>query len=442
MCRSDFLERGRRTIVAAHFSTFLLLFFSFLIMVTSCEEPSFIGLEVQPPGDRFIVESYRDEMISTSVWKRDSVFAMGHPRSLLGVMDDPLFGRLSASFLTEIGIFDAVDFGSDRVADSLVLYLVYTGTYGAESGPQEITVFEITEDIDYQTEYFSNFDPAELIYEPDVLAVHTINPAEGDTLIAIPITSTRFQDKLLFAPDTVTQSIVNFLSYFKGVYVKADLVDGDGAIFSVNLNHPDSKLSLFYRNDTPDTTFRYDFVINQGAIRVNLFEHDHSTAVFHDDISQTATDDSVYYVQGAAGVMGRLDFDFLDTWRDSMRVRPRPVSINRARLYLPVDESGIDEKYPLPDRLSLFEKDEDGRLFGVIDLSFGDQYFGGAYNAEEGYYSMNITSWVQAFMSEKKTDKSLYVSVRESGSTANRVVLRNSKHSLGGARLEITYTKN
>jgi len=406
-------------------------------MFTSCEDPSFVGLEVQPPGDRFIVESYRDEMISTSVWKRDSVFAMDHPRSLLGVMDDPLFGRLSASFLTQIGVFDVADFGSDRVADSLILYLFYTGTYGGENGPQEITVYEITENIDHQVNYFSNFDAAEMIYDPDVLAVHTINPAEGDTLIAIPITSARFQDKLLFAPDTVTQSIGAFLSYFKGVYVKADLVDGDGAIFTVNLNHPDSKLSLFYRNDTPDTSFRYDFIINQNANRVNLFEQDYSTAVFHDDISQTATDDSVCYVQGAAGVMGRLDFDLLHTWRDSM-----PVSINMARLYLPVDESAIDEKYPLPARISLFEKDEDGRLFGVIDLSLGDQYFGGTYNTEEGYYSMNITNWVQAFVREKKTDKSLYVSIRESGTTASRAVLRNSKHSLGGARLEITYTKH
>ena len=406
-------------------------------MVTSCEDTSFVGLEVQPPGDRFIVESYRDEIINTSVWKRDSVFAMGHPRSLLGVMDDPLFGRLSASFFTQIGVIDAADFGSDRVVDSLILYLFYTGTYGGENGPQEITVREITENIDYQANYFSNFDAAELIFEPDVLAVHTINPAEGDTLIAIPITSTRFQDKLLFAPDTATQSLGDFLNYFKGVYVKADLPGGDGAIFSVNLNHPDSKLSLFYRNDSPDTSFRYDFIINQGANRVNLFEQDYSTAVFYDDISQIATDDSVYYVQGAAGVMGRLDFDFLHTWRDSM-----PVSINMARLYLPVDETAIDEKYPLPARIALFEKDEDGRLFGVIDLSLGDQYFDGTYNAEEGYYSMNITNWVQAFVREKKTDKSLYVSVRESGTTASRAVLRNSKHSLGGTRLEITYTKH
>jgi hypothetical protein len=437
MCRNNFFVQGFRFLVNGSFLTVFLLFFSFLITFTSCEDPSFVGLEVQPPGDRFVVNSYRDEMVNTSVWEMDSVPALNHSFSLLGAMDDPQFGRLNASFMTQIRTWNPIDFGSDRVADSLILYLIYSGPYGGNYGQQEITVYEITEHIDDRISYFSNFDAEEIIYEPDVLAAHTINPAEGDTLIAIPITSTRFQDKLLFAPDTATLSVAHFLEYFKGVYVKADLVDGDGSIFSVNLNHTGSKLSLYYRNDTPDTSFRYDFVINQGIPRVNLFEHDYSEAVFHDVLSQTGTDDSLYYVQGTAGVMGRLDFDFLHAWRDSM-----PVSINMARLYLPVDQTAIDEKYPLPNRIALLEKDEEGRLFGTIDLSLGDQYFGGTYNSEEGYYAMNVTNWVQAFVRGKRTDKSLYVSTRESGTTPNRVVLRNRKHSLGGARLEITYTKH
>lgn len=437
MYRNNSSVQGFRFLVNGSYATFFLLFLSFLLTFTSCDDPSFVGLEVQPPGDRFVVNSYRDEMINTSVWEMDSVPALNHSVSLLGVMDDPLFGRLYASFLTQIRIWNPIDFGSDRVADSLILYLFYSRTYGGNYGPQEITVYEIKEDIDEQTSYYSNFDAEEIIYEPDVLAAHTINPEEGDTLIAIPITSTRFQDKLLFAPDSATVSFAHFLEYFKGVYVKADPVDGDGSIFTVNLNHPDSKLSLYYRNDTPDTSFRYDFVINQGIPRVNLFKHDYSEAVFYDVLSQTGTDDSVYYVQGTAGVMGRLDFDFLQTWRDSM-----PVSINMARLYLPVDQTAIDEQYPLPNRIALLEKDDEGRLFGTIDLALGDQYFGGTYNSEQGYYEMNITNWVQAFVRGKRTDKSLYVSTRESGTTPNRVVFRNSKHSLGGARLEMIYTRH
>lgn len=437
MCRNNFSVQGFRFFVNGSFSVVLLLLFSFLITFNSCDDPSFVGLEVQPPGDRFEVKSYRDDMIRTSVRELDSFPSLNHSVSLLGAMDDPMFGRLYASFLTQIRIWNPIDFGTDRVADSLILYLFYNRTYGAGYGPQEITVYEVKEDIDDRISYYSNFDAEEIIYKPDVLATHTINPQEGDTLIAIPITSTRFQEKLLFAPDSVTVSFAHFLEYFKGVYVKADLLDGDGAIFTVNLNDPNSKLSLYYRNETPDTSFRYDFVINQGTPRVNLFEHDFSEAVFYDALSQTEIDDSVYYVQGAAGVMGRLNFDFLETWRDSM-----PVSINMARLYLPVDQTTIDEKYPLPNRLALLEKDDQGRLFGTLDLQLGDQYFGGTYNTEEGYYAMNITNWVQAFVRGKRTDKSLYVSSMESGTTPNRVVLRNRKHSLGGPWLEMTYTRH
>ncbi len=439
MCRSNHSVSGLINFFENRsFSTLVLLLSSLFFTFTSCDDSSFVGLEVQPPGDRFVVSSYSDEIISTSVWETDSVFALNQSLSLLGAMDDPLFGRLYASFITQIGVFDAVNLGSDRVADSLILYLYYSGTYGGNYGPQEITVHEITEYIDEQVSYFSNFDVDAIIYESDVLAVHTIDPSEGDTLIAIPITSTRLQEKLLFAPDTATRSMWDFVNYFQGVYVKADAVDSGGSIFNIDLNHPGSKLSLYYRNDTPDTSFRYDFVINQSLNRVNLFEQDYTTAVFYDDISRTATDDSVFYIQGASGVMGRLDFDFLPAWRDSM-----PVSINMARLYLPVDQTAVDEKHPLPARIFLLERDtDDGRLLRIADLLLGDQYFGGSYNSETGYYSLNITNWVQSFVRGNSKDNSLYVGVREPAMTAGRAVFRNSKHSLGGARLEMTYTKH
>jgi len=438
MFQNNILSNIRRFLPAPALSFKLALLFSILLLVTSCEESSFVGLEVQPQADRFRVKSYVDEVIGSSVWKRDSIMAIDHPRSLLGVNDDPLFGRLNASFLTQVGILANVDFGDERVADSLVLYLVYTSSYGGEQGPQEVSVYEITEDIDHEENYFSNLDPWTVADQSDVLATRTINPAEGDTLISIPITSQRLIEKLLFAPDTVTQSLGNFITYFKGIYVTANLEGENASIYSVNLNHPHSKLSLYYRNDTPDTSFRYDFIINEGANRINLFEQDYSAAVFNDIIGIPESDDSLYYVQGASGVMARLDFNYLHTWRDSM-----PVSINSARLYMPVDLTVSDtDKYPLPGRIALFERDSEGELIGVIDISLGDEYFGGTFNTERGYYSVNITNWVQAFVRGKKTSPSLYVSLREPATTPNRIVFRNGNHSLGGTRLEITYTKH
>lgn len=438
MFQSNIYARLRRSLPVAPFSTFFSLLLTVILFLSSCEESSFIGLEVQPQSDRFRIMTYQDEMISTSVVTSDSIISVGQPRSLLGVHDDPLFGRLTASFLTQVGIVDMVDFGDEPVADSMILYLVYTGVHGEATGPQEITVYEITEGIDFETNYHSNIDPEHFVPEADVLARHTFSPQEGDTLIRIPVTSTRFHEKLVNAPDSATQSLGQFISYFKGLYVKAEQLEGNGSIYSINLNNIHSKLSLFYRNADPDTSFRYDYIINEGANRINLFSHDYTEAAFNKESGHTGDEDTVYYLQGAAGVIARLDFDYLHTWRDSM-----PVSINSAQIYLPVEETTThDGKYPVPARISLLQKDVNGNLLGVIDLGLGDNYFGGAYNSEQGYYSANITNWVQSAVRDNNVENSLYVSVRQSAITPNRAVLRGSNHPSGGPRLEIKYTRH
>ena len=429
----------RRYLLIRPFSNFLLLTFSLLLLVVSCEESSFIGLEVQPSADRFTVKSYRDNMIGSSVLERDSILAVDHAESLLGVHHDPVFGRVKASFLTQAGIFELVNFGEQPVFDSLILYLHVKGYYGIGTDPQEITVYEITETIDPDSAYYSNLDPGSMIDAQDKLAIHTVRMSEGDTLIRIPITSARFQDKLLYAPATATQSLEDFLAYFKGLYVTAELPAGEGSVFNIDLNSVSSKMSLYYRrSDTLDTSTRYDYIININANRINLFDRDYTSAVFYDIIGETGTGDSFTYVQGASGVLTRLDFNNIKTWRDSI-----PVSINLAQLYLPVDETDVDyQKYPAPRRLVLFERDEEGRYFGVIDLTIGDNYFGGSFNSEGGYYSMNITNWVQAILNGRRDNTSLYISARESGVTPHRAVLRTGSHSSGGPRIEITYTKH
>ncbi|MFO7922104.1 MAG: DUF4270 family protein [Bacteroidales bacterium] len=437
MCRNDFLPRERSSFIIVSFSSALVLFL--ILFITSCEESSFVGLEIQPESDRFAVNSFTETEIGTSVWKRDSVLAIGHPLSLLGVVDDPVFGRLSSGFLTQAGILETVDFGSSPEAQSMVLYLRVTDKYGTGAGAQNFSVYELQEKIDYEQRYYSNTDPLDFTDISEKVADYTLEPAAGDTIIAIPITSSDLQDKLLNAPDTVMQSLGSFLGYFNGIYVSAGLESGSGAVYSIDLNHGDSKMSLFYTNtDYPDSTLRYDFVINEGANRINIFSHDYSEADFYDILEQPRTGDTVFYVQGAAGVMGRLDFERLQSWRDSM-----PVSINSARLYLPL-YNGDDaaENFPPPARLACFEKDAEGQLSGITDLALGDEYFGGTYNPEQRHYSANITNWVQAYVGGRKESSIVFVGVRESGTNPNRAVLKSGYHPAGGARLEITYTRH
>ncbi len=423
--------------------TLLLVFAVSFAFFISCEESSFVGLEVQPPSDRFNLRTIEDSDISTSVWKRDSILAIDHPRSLLGVLNDPVFGRMNASFITQIGVWDQIDFGDLPVFDSLVLYLVVTGSYGRGTEEQEITVWELSEDIDYTASYYSNFDPLPVVYNDEPLARHKIGVPAGDTLISFHLTNQRVQDKLLFAPDSSVLSLSAFLRYFKGLYVDVALDDENarGSVYTINLNHTGSKLSLFYRNentpDTVETNFRYDFIINEGANRINILSQDYENAVFSDRIGVTDTGDSLYYIQGGGGMISRLEFDNLYAWRDSM-----PVSITSATIYIPVKEDSYNEYFSLPGRVALFEMSEEGMLAGVPDFGLGDAYFGGNFDEEKGAFVMKVTNWFQNYVKGNRERDYLYLSVREGGTNPQRAVLTNSLHSAGGPWLEIKYTRH
>lgn len=421
----------------ANIHILILLLFSIFIF-TSCEEASFIGLEIQPDSDRFYVNDIVHRDISSSVWERDSIIGTALSRSLLGELYDPLFGLSHASFLTQVGISSVNhNFGPDAQPHSLVLYLRLSESYGDATAPQNINVFELKEIPKFDSVYYSNLDPAQKIF-PEILADYIYSPATGDSIIAIPITNVEFQQKLINAPDSAKQSIGQFITYLKGVYVTASMTGETGSMHSIILNHNDSQLSLFYTNsEIPDSVRRYNYVITADANKVSLFSKDYSTAVFSDLLGQTNTGEPLFYAQGAGGVASRLDFESIHTWRDSM-----PVSINSARLILPVETTASSATFPVPARLTLLEQNEAGDLFTISDITIGDDYFGGVYNDELGQYSFNITNFIQSYIKGRSDVSSLIVSVRDSGIAPNRIVLRGKDHPSGGPRLEITYTNH
>lgn len=428
---------------ATTFFSGFALFISLLLTLASCEEPSYLGLEVLPDDDSFSIHKYSLEDIETSIWKRDSIVGLDNPASLLGEMNDPVFGGLTASFMTQVGIPSfGHDFGTDPVADSLVLYLLVTDFYGDEGTPQEIVVYQLNELISRDKHIYSNFDPMTMDPEPELVTRQIIHPEEGDSIFSIHITSNELKDKLLLAPDSTKQSISQFINYFNGLYVTAETPSGErGFVSTINLNSDISRLTMYYRNDNnPDNVLQYNYIVTESATRVNLFEHDYERAIFYDALGQSETDDSVFYIQGGHGLMSLMDFKHLDIWRDSMIIEP--FSLNSARLFLPVDTIAQNtDYYPLPERLFVLDKNEEGELVITNDLRLGDPYFRGDFNSETGEYMINITNWVNSYLTGEQERNYLYLDVRGAGNYPHFGIFRNMNHPKGGLRLELTYTR-
>lgn len=417
--------------------SFSIVFFSFFLLLLTfwgCqEEPGFIGLEIQPPGDKLAVKFSRTNDIKAFTFTLDSMQSDNYGIQLLGDMKDPVFGLSKADFISKMtmSIYNQ-NFGVNPVVDSMFLNLrLIGGKYGDNSSSHLIKVYELTDTIYYDSAYYSNIDPLTFHVPATPIASHIYLPSANDTVIKIPITNSAFRDKMIQIDSASKATEKNFQKYFAGLYVTAERQNDPGSIFQVSLSSGQSNLTMHY-SDT--LVYRYQF--GNFVPKVNLFRQDYSSTVFYPKLNQSVIQDSVYYVQSMAGLAGKLSFSGLETWKDSV-----PVAINKARLILPAElQDATSSAFPRPDRLILLARDSEGKLQTISDYNAGITYFGGTYSAELNAYVFTITNQVQKFIQGTVDKLDLYLLVNDQVTTANRVVLTSGSHSRP-ISLEITYQR-
>ncbi len=414
-------------------SIFCAGLFLVLILMASCEkEPSSIGLNIQPISDKPLVSYFDSVTVEAYTLQVDSVRADETTFSVLGNMVDPVFGFTDASFMTQITLSSVFFYpGENPQLDSAMLYLAIDDYYGAENTTFTLNVYEVIEPFDYDSTYYSNFDPTNYV---GTLKAGTATFTPSDTLVPVKIYP--FVSEKLIGDSAALSSYSNFMDHFYGFYITTERVAGDGSLVNFNLLSEDSRVEVFYSNDAEDS-LSYNYVINGACARINLFNNDLSEAdpALKIQHTGTAVQDSVVYVQGLSGVETYLHFPAIENWTDRI-----PGGVNKAVLEIPVesDDPTATLFEPAP-RLTLYAKDEDGGLVSLSDKSLGDDYFGGYYDKQDNLYRFNITDFYRGFLLGSREDIDLYVRLDSFWITPGRVVLSSGSNSRP-IKLKISYT--
>ena len=407
----------------------VFLFFAFL---TGCEnEASDLGDNIMPPGEKINVKYTDDFTLDAYTYSADSIRSDKMGRALLGSKVDPVFGTSKADFITQTRLSGTKDFGSQPLADSLVLYLLTEGFYGDGETKQILEVYELIKDFYKDSLYYSNLS-LEGILNESLIGTTTFQP--NDTLVSVKL-NVSIAQKIVDFGNYEHQK--EFLEVFKGLYVTSENVLEGGGIVNLNLLSSDSKLTIYYHTDTD--TISYDFVINESSARINRFSHDYETADVAYKISHLddSIHDTVIYAMGMGGVYTCIDLSFLESWRkDSM-----PVAINNAEIIVSLSAyDPFSEMFPPPEKLVLKTMNENNEFILVFDALLGDDYFGGNLDEEHGLYHFKITSHFQDFLLEKTDGLTVYLFVGDSNISPYRVVLSNGKTS-SKIQLKLTYSK-
>ena len=410
-----------------------------------------IGVIVQPEDTKLKI-GYTDT-VTVRVYSReeDSVRTDELSVSQLGSNMDPVFGHITAGVFVQFMLEEADhNFGPNAQVDSMVLYLLYSDSYGDTNTPQTIRAYEMEERLDVDSAYYSNLevqtgstDFADYEYIPRPHDTLFINNDSLPGIQKVNMTANmELAEKLITAPDDAMADNDAFKDFFKGLYLVTDPVSEGGAIVSYDVFSNFSEMILYYHNDDADS-LSFDYTITLLNSTVNKYVYDHSAG----DISfkqqvvdgDTSLGQQNFYLQGLGGVASVIKFPFIKEW-DKLS----PVAINEAKLIISGSET--DPLWGAPPQLSMAEIQDDGTFGYLVDqVEELEIYFGGDYKSSTNSYTFRITRYLQSLIDNPdKKDNGLYLITTGASIHANRFVFDGYKPTIDTARrikVELLFTE-
>ena len=429
-----------------------IFFCTLMLLISACEKPeNGIGGELLPDGDNLSV-FYTDtiQVLAYNDMRPDSVRTSPMNTGLLGSYWDPMMGKHRSEMYFELRLPSSnVNFGGDTatlVTDSVVLSLDYTNAYYGKLNPLSIQVYELAENLDLDSVYYSNqarvtfrenlVDPAFSIIDPD--PDNSVGIMVGDDLVEAQMRirlKNSLGDKFLnpMYTDSLATSDV-FRSWFKGFHVKSG--DENSAILNANITSTFSKLAIYYHIEEPDTNIarEFDLLINANGQRYNYFEHDYTGSVAQYFLEDSLLGQQRLFIQAGAGETIELDIPYIENWKDSAN-----IAINKAELVFPIED--IKNDLIAPSRIFAVYFDEDSIEVSIPDQNQGDIHSGGFLDEVNKEYRVNITRYIQQVLNGQIEHRGLRIRPSFNGTNFNRVSIFGFENPQRSGKLEFYYTR-
>jgi hypothetical protein len=425
-----------------------LTFFAFLLF-QACTEPNSLGSSTLPAGDLVIIRNSPSQRNIVSLTKTTPDVRSDEPSAqLLGAVNDPYFGMISAGFATQFVLSEvAPAFGTDPICDSVIIFFPLTnekfGKISTPEGKIKYTIYQLSSGIIKDNSYFQNTSISNYVQQSDTIKSFELNPEDiiisaanpnnsGGIQVKLPIT---FGQKFL---DNSASLITNaiFVDFFKGLALVPDttgITSGNGCILNFDLlsSALKSRVSIYFHNNA-QPNLRYDLNVTADCARFNFLQHNYSS---QSNITSQLTDSTL----GMNNVFVTSMFlqpviylPFIESWKDSL-----PLTINRAQLVIKANDLE-NASFDLPPKFVLYTYDPNGVFNEIPDYDLGESYFLGNYNSSAGEYRFNISVYLQEILSGKRTDKGLWLRPLNEAGSVRRVSLK------GGSSMsvEMIYSKN
>jgi len=412
-------------------------------ILNSCtDNPGNLSPQVLPKSD--IISAFQTDTatVVTSMYLKDSVSTNNATQTMLGSINDPVFGESKASIYAQVfpSGLTAVPWAVNAKPDSVVILLPVSGVYG-NNDPQTFAVYRLADTIASEHAYYSD-TTAKLLSGIPIGQAQVVPPngVSNDTL-RIRLNNSFMQ---YFTSQAVSGGFnPNGTPYYWynpdfNKYVIAGVciapvnplqLPGQGGISYINLSSSWAGIYVYWHYLIPnDTEHTVGFPIGgvSGQFFCN-FTHDYATSPIGAS-HPVGPKDSIaapqfMYIQSMAGIVGRINFPNLHkNWS-----KLGNVAINEAVVTLPADPQYISTSFAPFPQLELLVTGSKGQQYETPDQQSALAYYGGGFGTNS--YSFVITQYIQSIINGKNdSDRGLYIVPSHPATTAYRVVLYGAHH--------------
>jgi len=434
-----------------------VLFVLISASILSCKKTTNIGAGLLPGSD-YVGAIYTDTFtLITNTIRDDSVLVTPTVNNLAGFIYDPLFGKTYASLFTQFFLpTNDINFGDPDTLfiDSVVLTLGYEGYYGYQYVPQTFNVYRVTEDMGPKPTdgYYSNksfaVDPIPIgrkeLLVPNVVDSVDILGVVYPANLRIRL-SDRFGQELLDQSGTTNfHTDTTFKEYFKGICVAPDTqaTPYSASILYFNLTSTVSGIHLYWHTPNDDS-LSYVIPVGANEIRTNFFKHNYANTAVPQHLELGVSDnDSIVYVQGAAGLKTRINIPALSSLQN--------VVINKAEIVMTeqIDPTKSDSIFLAPAQLVCVTADSMGKDTIIPDALLHFPAPGGGKISKVtlnrqtyAQYTFSVASQVQHIVDGATVDRGLYIITYRRGEVVDRIkAMGNNRDDNLKMKLNLIYT--
>jgi hypothetical protein len=400
------------------------------LFTTGCaDEESALGLGLNDPNTIYngISETfYANDAYSMT---DDSLLTSGYSFGIIGIYNDPTFGKVTSELYTQIALADntnSINF-DEVIIDSVVLSLVKERLYPDSTATYNFhfEVKQLSQAIETDSSYYaSDSIPVD---EGTTFFDSTVSVGYADTVVSLKLGGT--------IGNVLSQraSAEDFIQLTKGLRIRM-LPDSDNGMLGINFSATQTCITVYYTyaNNPESDSNTYVFPLNGSTVHFNHFTHDYTGTVFAGTDSIEGS--QALYLEPLAGHKVHVSFD--EAVRAFHEAHPMAV-IHYAELLLPNADPAADD---MPDRVIALTRNASGDevyINDLIDLYTATGY-DGKYNADTRRYRLRVTQHLQGML-RNGADNGTILVLNSRRSSALHAVIGGYQASTASDRIRIEF---